>query len=54
MIQSAIFIEEALFASVNNVNFDMESLLEMVRECKRKMSGACISKIMGTPSAMTL
>lgn len=29
------FIEEALFATVTNVNFDMESLLEMVLECGR-------------------
>jgi hydroxylamine reductase len=29
------FIEEALFATVTNVNFDMESLLEMVMECGR-------------------
>lgn len=27
------FIEEALFATVTNVNFDMESLLELVMEC---------------------
>ncbi len=27
------FIEEALFATVTNVNFDLESLLEMVLEC---------------------
>ncbi len=30
------FIEEALFATVTNVNFDMESLLELVLECGRK------------------
>lgn len=30
------FIEEALFATVTNVNFDMESLLEMVLECGRQ------------------
>jgi hydroxylamine reductase len=29
------FIEEALFATVTNVNFDMESLLELVMECGR-------------------
>jgi len=29
------FIEEALFATVTNVNFDMESLLELVLECGR-------------------
>ena len=30
------FIEEALFATVTNVNFDMESLLELLLECGRK------------------
>ena len=30
------FIEEALFATVTNVNFDVESLLELVLECGRK------------------
>ena len=30
------FIEEALFATVTNVNFDIESLLEMVLECGRQ------------------
>ncbi len=30
------FIEEALFATVTNVNFDMNSLLEMVLECGRQ------------------
>lgn len=30
------FIEEALFATMTNVNFDMESLFEMVLECGRK------------------
>ena len=29
------FIEEALFATVTNVNFELESLLEMVLECGR-------------------
>lgn len=29
------FVEEALFATVTNVNFDMESLFEMVLECGR-------------------
>ncbi len=29
------FIEEALFATMTNVNFDLESLLEMVLECGR-------------------
>ncbi len=30
------FIEEALFATVTNVNFDLESLLELVLECGHK------------------
>ena len=30
------FIEEALFATVTNVNFDMETLLELVLECGRQ------------------
>ncbi len=30
------FIEEALFATVTNVNFEMESLLDMVLECGRQ------------------
>ena len=30
------FIEEGLFATVTNVNFDMESLLELVLECGRQ------------------
>lgn len=30
------FIEEALFATVTNVNFDIDSLLEMVLECGRQ------------------
>ena len=30
------FIEEALFATLTNVNFDLESLLELVLECGRK------------------
>ena len=30
------FIEEALFATVTNVNFEMESLLELVLECGRQ------------------
>ena len=30
------FVEEALFATVTNVNFDLDSLLEMVLECGRK------------------
>ena len=30
------FVEEALFATVTNVNFDMQSLLELVLECGEK------------------
>ncbi len=30
------FVEEALFATVTNVNFDVDSLFEMVMECGRK------------------
>lgn len=30
------FVEEALFATVTNVNFDMESLFELVLECGRQ------------------
>jgi hydroxylamine reductase len=30
------FIEEALFATVTNVNFDMESLFELIMECGKK------------------
>ncbi len=30
------FIEEALFATLTNVNFDLESHLELVLECGRK------------------
>ena len=30
------FIEEALFATMTNVNFDVDSLLEMVLECGRQ------------------
>ncbi len=34
--QVSAFIEEALFATMTNVNFDVESLLEMVLECGRQ------------------
>lgn len=30
------FVEEALFATITNVNFDLESLFELVLECGRK------------------
>jgi hydroxylamine reductase len=33
------FVEEALFATVTNVNFDPESLLELVLECGRQNFG---------------
>ncbi|MCG3136279.1 MAG: Hydroxylamine reductase [Phycisphaerae bacterium] len=38
MVNEAVnsFIEEALFATVTNVNFDMESLFELVLECGRQ------------------
>lgn len=37
MVDEAVdaFVEEALFATVTNVNFDIESLFEMVLECGR-------------------
>ena len=49
------FIEDALFATVTNVNFDMESLFEMVLECCRQnirvmqMLDECHSEKFGTP-----
>jgi hydroxylamine reductase len=49
------FIEDALFATVTNVNFDMESLFEMVLECGRQnirvmqMLDECHSEKFGTP-----
>ena len=38
MVDEAVdaFMEEALFATVTNVNFDMESLFELVMECGMK------------------
>ena len=50
------FIEEALFATVTNVNFDLDSLLEMVLECGRmnlrvmEMLDAGHVETFGTPS----
>ncbi|REJ67053.1 MAG: hydroxylamine reductase [Planctomycetota bacterium] len=49
------FIEEALFATVTNVNFDLDSLLEMVLECGRmnlkvmEMLDAGHTEKLGTP-----
>lgn len=50
------FVEEALFATVTNVNFDMESLFELVMECGHKnlrameMLDEGHTKRFGTPS----
>ena len=54
------FIEEALFATMTNVAFDMESLLEMVLECGRQnlrvmeMLDEGHSKRFGTPAPTTV
>lgn len=54
------FIEEALFATVTNVNFDMESLFELVLECGRKnlrvmeLLDAGHSECFGTPEPTTV
>jgi hydroxylamine reductase len=54
------FVEEALFATVTNVNFDMESLFELVLECGRKnlrvmeMLDEGHVKRYGTPSPATV
>jgi len=54
------FVEEALFATVTNVNFDMESLLELVLECGRKnlrvmqMLDEGHVRRFGTPSPTTI
>ena len=54
------FIEEALFATMTNVNFDMGSLLEMVLECGRQnlrvmeMLDAGHSEKFGTPAPTTV
>lgn len=54
------FIEEALFATVTNVNFDMESLFEMVLECGRQnirvmqMLDEAHSERFGTPTPTTV
>ena len=54
------FVEEALFATVTNVNFDMDSLFELVLECGRKnlrvmeMLDDGHIKRYGTPSPATI
>lgn len=54
------FIEEALFATMTNVNFDMDSLLEMVLECGRmnlktmQLLDAGHHELFGTPSPTTV
>ena len=54
------FIEEALFATVTNVNFDMESLLQLVLECGRinlkvmEMLDAGHSEKFGVPRPTTV
>lgn len=51
------FIEEALFATMTNVNFDPESLLDMVLECGRmnlktmKLLNDGHVEVLGTPEA---
>ena len=54
------FIEEALFATMTNVNFDLESLLEIVLECGRmnlrvmEMLDAGHTEKFGTPEPTTV
>ena len=54
------FVEEALFATITNVNFDLESLFELVLECGRKnlrvmeMLNDAHVKRFGTPSPATV
>lgn len=51
------FIEEALFATMTNVHFDLDRLLELVPECGRmnlrvmKMLDTAPTKRFGTPEA---
>ena len=51
----AAFIEEALFATMTNVNFDLDSLLEMVLQCGQvnlkvmQMLDAAHQEALGTP-----
>lgn len=62
MVDEAVdaFTEEALFATVTNVNFDMSSLLELVLECGRQnlrvmqMLDEGHVKRFGTPSPTTV
>src|SRR3972149_10782582 len=54
------FIEEALFATMTNVNFDMHSHIELVLECGRQnlrvmeMLDQGHAKCFGTPSPTTI
>lgn len=54
------FIEEALFATVTNVNFDLESLLELVLECGRmnlrvmQMLDEGHTEVLGKPEPTTV
>ena len=54
------FIEEALFATVTNVNFDMDGLLELVLECGRinlktmELLDKAHSERLGTPTLTTI
>ncbi len=54
------FVEEALFSTVTNVNFDMESMFELVLECGRKnirvmeMLDQGHTERFGTPSPTTV
>ena len=54
------FIEEALFSTVTNVNFDLDSLLELVLECGRmnlkvmEMLDAAHTEKLGAPTPTTV
>ncbi len=54
------FVEEALFATVTNVNFDIETLFELVLECGKhnlrvmQMLDEAHTKRFGTPSPTTV
>ena len=54
------FVEEALFATVTNVNFDMEALFELVLECGKhnlrvmQMLDEAHTRRFGTPSPATV
>ncbi len=58
--QVSAFVEEALFATVTNVNFDLDSLFELVLECGRhnlrvmQMLDEGHTKRFGTPSPTTV